>query len=134
MSRVRHLARSRLPGEPRPGQDRCRDSRVGNNVSIRKAGEPKFRDLADSRIELTGNNIKGDVSLQENESTINITGNTTGGSIAAEKNHGPIDISANMIGNALQCQENFPPPTGTGNSARQYSGQCPAPAFGTVRP
>ncbi len=80
-----------------------RDSTIGNNVSIRKAGEPKFRNPADSRIELTGNDIKGDVSLQENESTINVSRNTTGGSIQAEKNRGPIDISGNFIGNQLQC-------------------------------
>ncbi len=111
-----------------------RNSRVGNNVSIRKAGEPTFRRPADSRVEITGNSITGDVALQESESTINVSGNTTGGSIAVEKNRGPVDISANMIGNQLQCQDNSPPPTGSGNSARQYSGQCPAPAFGVVRP
>jgi hypothetical protein len=103
-------------------------------VSIRKAGEPVLRDPVDTRIELTANNIRGDIALQENESTINVDGNETGGSIAAEKNRGPIDISANFIRNQLQCQDNRPPPVGAGNSARQYSGQCPAPTFGTVRP
>jgi len=111
-----------------------RNSRVGNNVSIKKAGEPVLRQPADSRIEVTRNTVTGDIALQENESTISITGNTTAGSIAAEKNRGPIDISGNMIGNALQCQDNRPAPTGTGNSARQFSGQCPAPLFGTTRP
>jgi len=109
-------------------------SSVGNNVSIRKAGEPVLRQPADSVVNLAGNQIRGDVSLQENESTITITRNTTGGSIAAEKNRGPVDISGNQIGNQLQCQDNLPAPTGTANSARQYGGQCPAPAFGTTRP
>ncbi len=107
-----------------------RNSRIGNNVSVVKAGEPVARNPADSRIKLTGNNITGDIAIKENESTISVGGNTTGGSIQAEKNRGPIDISANFIGNQLSCQDNSPAPTGTGNSARQ----CPAPAFGTVRP
>ncbi len=111
-----------------------RESRVGNNVSLRKAGEPVLRQPSNSRIELRGNEVTGDVSLQENESTIDVTGNTTGGSVQVEKYRGPIDISGNVIGNQLQCQENTTPPTGAGNSARQYGGQCPAPAFGTTRP
>jgi len=109
-------------------------STIGNNVSVVKAGEPVLRRPADSRIQLVGNRITGDIALQENESTISVARNTNSGSIAAEKNRGPVDISANFIGNQLQCQANTPPPTGSGNSARQYGGQCLAPAFGTTRP
>lgn len=111
-----------------------RQSQIGNNVSVAKAGEPVRRNPADSRIELLGNSIKGDIALKESESTMDVAGNTTGGSIQVEKNRGPIDISNNMIGNQIQCQDNSPPPTGTGNSARQYGGQCRAPLFGTTRP
>jgi hypothetical protein len=111
-----------------------RNSQIGNNLSVVKAGEPVFRNPADSRVDITGSTIKGDVALKENESTISVAGSTTGGSIQVEKNRGPVDISANFIGNQLSCQDNTPAPTGTGNSARQYGGQCPAPAFGTVRP
>jgi len=111
-----------------------RNSRIGNNVSVAKAGEPTFRRPADSRVDITGSTIVGDVALEENESTINVAGTTTGGSIQVERNRGPIDVSGNMIGNQLSCQDNAPPPTGSGNSARQYGGQCPAPLFGTTRP
>jgi hypothetical protein len=111
-----------------------RQSQIGNNLSVAKAGEPVLRQPEDSRVELLGNSIKGDIALKESESTMDIAGNTTGGSIQVEKNRGPIDISGNMIGNQISCQDNAPPPTGSGNSARQYGGQCPAPLFGTTRP
>ena len=109
-------------------------SKIGNNLSVAKAGEPVLRRPSDSHIRLLQNQIKGDIALKESESTMDVAGNTTGGSIQVEKNRGPIDISGNMIGNQIQCQDNAPPPTGSGNSARQYSGQCPAPLFGTTRP
>jgi len=110
------------------------NSTLGNNVSIAKAGEPVRRDPADSHINLSGNRVAGDIALQDNESTVAVEHNRTDGSIAVSGNRGPVDISRNFIGNQLSCQDNSPPPTGFGNSARQYGGQCPAPAFGTTRP
>jgi len=105
-----------------------RRSTIGNNTSVKKS-EPG------GRIVFDGNSITGDIQLADNRGPITVNGNpTVGGSIQAEKNTGGLTITGNVIGNALQCQQNNPAPAGSGNSAKQFQGQCPAPLFGTTRP
>ncbi len=99
------------------------DSTLDNGVSIQNAettpGKPA------GRISLSDNRINGDIQVSGNRVSVWLEDNPLiTGSIQAQSNVAGIDISRNVIGNGLQCQDNTPPPTGTGNQAKQAQGQC----------
>jgi hypothetical protein len=108
------------------------NSTIGNSVSLTKGG-----DFGGS-IGLHGNEINGDVQLQDNRHPIQLLSNLISGSIAAQGNTAGVNITGNGTEfapvNGIQCQDNRPAPTGSANWAHQFQGQCPAPQFGTTIP
>ncbi len=106
------------------------DSYIGNGISLAK-GE----DLGlGGYIDIHRTEVVGSIQLQDNRYPVTIDDNVVSGSIEASKQTGGLEISRNQIGGGLSCQDNFPPPTGSGNVAKQFQGQCPSPAFGTTSP
>ena len=88
-------------------------SSIGNSISVNEAGEGAEEDQGDIRI--TGNDIVGDIQLQDNgPSPVYVDNNTLAGSIQAQQN----DALTQIIGNRLvrdgipngqiQCRENDP--------------------------
>ncbi len=108
------------------------DSVIGNSVSLSKGG-----DFGGS-VGLHNNKINGDIQLQDNRHPIQLLSNLVSGSIAAQGNSDGLDITGNGTMkdpvNGIQCQDNMPAPTGSGNVAHQFQGQCPSPQFGTTTP
>ncbi len=108
------------------------NSTIGNSLSLSKGG-----DFGGS-IGLHSNQINGDIQLQDNRHPVQLLSNLVSGSIAAQGNTAGLDIKGNGTEldpvNGVQCQDNMPAPTGSGNFAHQFQGQCPAPQFGTTIP
>lgn len=100
------------------------DSAVGGDVQIGKSIVmlPAFF-LSGMRID--DNDIAGDLQVVETTaSRHDIVDNEVGDNLQFFKNTGMSDISGNTIGGNLQCKENAPPPTGTGNTAKQKEDEC----------
>jgi hypothetical protein len=108
------------------------NSEIGNNISLRKGGANTPAGDETVAVDIRGTGISGDIQVSDSERAVNLADNTTRGSIQVEKNVGGVAINGNRIGNALQCQQNNPSPTGTGNFAKQFQGQCAG--MGTVVP
>lgn len=75
------------------------------------------------------NAIGGNLEFHNNAAPGNILGNTVGNNLQFNNNVTATvagDISGNTITGNLACQNNVQPPTGTGNKAKQKSGQCAA--------
>ena len=70
-----------------------------------------------------GNNVGGDLQVQNNTAATTVAGNTVGGNLQDNNNTAPTQVFTNMIANNLQCAGDTSI-TGGGNTARSKQGQC----------
>lgn len=103
-------------------------SSIGNSISVNEAGEGAEEDQGAIRI--TGNDIVGDIQLQDNgPSPVYVENNTLAGSIQAQQNDALTQIVGNRLvrngrpNGQIQCQENDPL-VAYDNVAKQLQGQC----------
>ncbi len=108
--------------------DRCRfahlyDSIVGGNYRISEATQEN---------QIIGSVISGTLRLKGNDAFITVDGNHVGRDLTLDGNTGDSSIVDNTISGNLQCRDNVPPPASTGNTAKNFKGQCSTAGFGTA--
>ena len=128
---------------------RILDSRVGHNVDIRHTrvgtagaicrsvigGNVTLKDNAGfmnvgigfpSNVCTAGNEISGNVHIDNNTGVISVNNNTITQSLHVNGNTGAISVFRNTIERTLECNGNVPPPVSFLNTAKNYVGQCQA--------
>jgi sugar lactone lactonase YvrE len=70
-----------------------------------------------------GNNVGGDLQVQNNTAATTVAGNTVGGNLQDQNNTAPTQVFTNRVGNNLQCGGDTSI-TGGGNTAASKQGQC----------
>jgi hypothetical protein len=128
---------------------RVLDSRVGHNVEIAQTrsgtagaicrstigGDVIMKQNAGSMnvgigfpfdVCFAGNQIGGNVIVDDNSGVISINNNTIDQGVHVDDNTGVEVIAANVVAQTLECEGNVPPPVSGGNVANNYVGQCVA--------
>jgi hypothetical protein len=105
-----------------PGQNQVCGTTVNGNLQFQASGTALLIGSTNPA-SCAGNNVGGDLQVQNNTAATTVAGNTVGGNLQDNNNTAPTQVFTNMIGNNLQCAGDTSI-TGGANTAKSKQGQC----------
>lgn len=94
----------------------CAGNNIGGNLNVQNNTAATI---------MNGNIVTGNIQVQNNTGATSVNGNIVTGNLQDQNNTGPTQVFSNIVGNGLQCQQDSSI-TGGGNTSAQKQGQCSA--------